>query len=53
MLPIPPVGFPRGWETNAQTNGNKTEMGIAQVGMRTLIISVFPFSHNFPSEICI
>ena len=25
-------------------------MGVAQMGMETLIINVFPFSHNFPSK---
>ena len=37
----------------AQTNGNGTGMGIAQMGMGTLVINVFPFSHNFPFQICI
>ena len=27
-------------------------MGIAHTEMGTLIIYVFPFSHNFPSKIC-
>ena len=37
----------------ASTNGNGKGMGIAQMGMGTLIINVLPFSPNFPSEICI
>ena len=47
------VEFPWEWEPNHLTNGNGTEMGIAQMGIGTLIINLFPFSHNFFSNICI
>ena len=46
----PSVGFPKEWEPNylEWTNRNGTGMGIAQMGMGTLINNVFPFSHTFP-----
>ena len=36
-----------------KTKGNRTGMVITQMGMGTLIINMFPFSHKFPSKICI
>ena len=48
------VGFPWKWESNhVNYNGNRTGMGIAQMGMETLIINVFTFSHNLSSKIFI
>ena len=54
------AGFPSlPWDSHgngnqiAYTNGNEMGMGIAQMGMGTLLINVFPFRHNFPSKICI
>ena len=52
-------GFPSlPWDLHGNRNqiaaskGNETGMGIAQMGMGKPIINEFPFSHNFPSKIC-
>ena len=53
-FPFLPWDFHENGNQIAKTNGNGREIGIAQMGIGTFIINVFPpLTHNFPFKICI